>query len=135
MGTFSVEIEIGDPAGERWKSVEALVDTGATYPVIPRPLLESLAVPRLERRPFALADGRTVEYDVGIATLRIDDRSLPILCVFGEPGSQPLLGAVALETFGLAADPVGRKLIPVPGLLMLGHGMASCWRQIRRTND
>ena len=49
MGTFSVEIEIGDPAGERWESVEALVDTGATYPVIPRPLLESLAVPQLER--------------------------------------------------------------------------------------
>ena len=30
MGTFRVAIEIGDAAGERWETVEALVDTGAT---------------------------------------------------------------------------------------------------------
>ena len=27
MGTFRVEIEIGDATGERWETVEALVDT------------------------------------------------------------------------------------------------------------
>ena len=36
MGTFSVEIEIGDAAGERWETVEALVDTGASYTWLPR---------------------------------------------------------------------------------------------------
>ena len=29
MGTFRVSIEIGDIHGERWETVQALVDTGA----------------------------------------------------------------------------------------------------------
>jgi clan AA aspartic protease len=118
MGTFRVSLDIGDLQGSRFETVEAPVDTGATYLTIPRPLLESLGVHPLERRLFRLGDGRTVEYEVGIVSLRIDQRTLPVLCVFGDSTSRPLLGAVALETFGLAADPVGRRLVPVPGLLM-----------------
>jgi len=36
-----------------------------------------------------------------------------------ESSSEPLLGVVTLEELGLAADPVHRRLIPVPGLLKL----------------
>ncbi len=39
-----------------------------------------------------------------------------------EPGavaSEPLLGVVTLEEFGLAADPVNRRLLPVRALLKL----------------
>lgn len=43
----------------------------------------------------------------------------PPLVVFGDPDTLPLLGAYALEGFGLAPDPVNRRLIPVPGLLVL----------------
>lgn len=118
MGTFDVSVGIGDPQGQRFETIEALVDTGSTYLTAPRPLLDSLGVSPIEARPFTLGDGRTVDYDVGIVSLRIDSRTLPVLAVFGEPGSRALLGAVALETFGLAADPVRRRLVPVPGLLM-----------------
>jgi predicted aspartyl protease len=44
MGTFRVEIEIGDAAGERWETVETLVDTGAMYTTAPAPLLRRLGV-------------------------------------------------------------------------------------------
>jgi len=37
--------------------------------------------------------------------------------VFGEPGSEPILGVFALDGFRLAADPVNRRLVPVPALL------------------
>lgn len=37
--------------------------------------------------------------------------------VFGDPDTPPLLGAYTLEGLRLAADPVDRRLIPVPGLL------------------
>jgi len=37
--------------------------------------------------------------------------------IFGDPESEPLLGTFTLEGFLLAADPVHRPLIPVPGLL------------------
>lgn len=38
-------------------------------------------------------------------------------CAAAASCSEPLLGVVILEEFGLAADPVNRRLIPVPGLL------------------
>lgn len=118
MGTFHVSVEVGDARSERFEIVEALVDTGATYLKVPRPLLDSLGVTPIEKRPFTIADGTTAEYEVGVVYLRIDGTALPVLCVFGEPGAESLLGAVALETFGLAADPVRRQLVRVPGLLM-----------------
>lgn len=118
MGTFHEPIEITSLEGRTPVTLQALVDTGATYLTVAAPVLDSLGARRLERRPFLLADGRSVEHDVGLVSLRIDGRSLPVLCVFGERGGEPLLGAVALETFGLAVDPVRRGLVPVPELLM-----------------
>lgn len=107
---------MGELQGRRFEPVEALVDTGATYLGVPTPLLESLAVPRLERRPFTLGDGRAVDYDVGAVLLRLHGQTLPVLCVFTEPDSPPVLGAVALETFGLAVDRVHQQLQAVLGL-------------------
>ena len=46
------------------------------------------------------------------------DRAVVTLLVFAEPEAPPLLGAYALEGLRLAPDPVGRRLVPVPGLLM-----------------
>ncbi len=64
-----------------------------------------------------LADGRQVPYGVAWVRVRIDGRTQPTIAIFGDAGSEPLLGGVTLEEFGLAADPVTRRLIPVPGLL------------------
>jgi predicted aspartyl protease len=115
MGTFSVTIEISDTAGFRFESVQ---DTGATYPVLPRGLLVDLGYQPLEKRPFSLADGRVLEYDVGVVSLRLDGRTLPVVCVFGDDNIEPSLGAVALENFLLAPDPVNRILVPLTGRLM-----------------
>lgn len=117
MGTFRVEIEIGDAAGERWETVEALVDTGATYTTVPAALLARLGVTPHARDTFLLADGRRVERAIGRSWIRVGGRPEITLVVFGESGALPLLGAYALEGLRLAADPVGRRLVPVPGLL------------------
>ena len=99
--------------------MDALVDTGATYLVLLRAVVESLAITPSERRPFVLADGREVTFEVGDVLSRLDGRAHPVLTVFGEAGARPLLGSVPLETFGLAVDPVNRRLVPAPGLLMV----------------
>ena len=117
MATFKSTLEIGDPEGRRWETVEALVDTGATFTMAPRFLLERLGIVPQERVPFQLAEGRAVRYDMAQTQVRIDGRTRTILVVFGESGSEPLLGAYTLEGFLLAPDPVNRRLIPVPGLL------------------
>jgi clan AA aspartic protease len=122
MGTFKVRMEIGDATGERWETLEALVDTGATYTMVPAPLLRRLGVKPHTRDVFTLADGRHVEHDIGHGWIRVDGRTVITLVVFGDAASEPLLGAYALEGVRLAPDPVGRRLVPVPGLLMAAAG-------------
>jgi clan AA aspartic protease len=118
MGTFRTTIRVGDLPGGPDLALEALVDTGATYVTIPASRLRELGVQPVERRSFILADGRQAEYEVGFAMVALDGRRAPTLVVFGDEGSEPLVGAVILETLGLAADPVGKRLIPVPGYLL-----------------
>jgi clan AA aspartic protease len=118
MGTFRVEIEVGDSEGGRYERIDALVDTGATYTSLPRTLLDALGIVPHTRDAFVLADGRRVERDIGRAWIRIAGDAEMTLVVFAETDSPPLLGAYALEGLRLAADPVGRRLVPVPGLLL-----------------
>ncbi len=118
VGTFRVQIEIGDPTGQRFESVEALVDTGATYTTLSASLLARLGVVPHARDAFILADGRRVERDIGRTWVRVDGRAELTLVVFGDPDSPSLLGAYTVEGLRLAADPVGRRLIPVPAYLL-----------------
>jgi clan AA aspartic protease len=118
MGVFRTEMTIGDLAQQRRVTVEALVDTGATYVTLPAPQLRRLGIEPTERRTFILADSRSAEYDVGFALVSLDSRNAPTLVVFGDEASEPLVGAVILETLGLAVDPIGKRLIPVPAYLL-----------------
>ena len=65
MGTFQVAIEVGDPDGQRYETVEALVDSGATYTTMPASLLSRLGVSPHSKRTFVLADGTRIERDFG----------------------------------------------------------------------
>ena len=115
MGTFRVRIEIGDIERRRFEPIEALVDTGATYTVLPKGLLQELGVVAHRSTSFALADGRRVERSLGRAWIRLGAQEEFSLVVFGDDA---LLGAVTLEEFLLAPDPVGQRLVPVPALMM-----------------
>ena len=117
MGTFRVRIEVGDPQGARFEAVDALVDTGASHTSLPRPLLERMAVKPHASGIFELAEGRQVEFAIGRTWVRIDGREEITLVVFGDEGSEPLLGAITLEEYQLGIDPVRRRLMTVPGLM------------------
>jgi len=117
VGAFHQTIELGVSENGPFRSVEALVDTGATYSWIPRAILAELGVRRRFRRPFTMADGRETERDMATVYVRIDGREHPTPVIFGDDGTTPLLGVVTLEELGLGVDPVNRRLIPVPGML------------------
>ena len=118
MGTFWVDLEIGDPDNTRFERVNALVDTGSTYSVMPASLLAQLDVARVDRQSFILANGQRIHRDIGETSVRIDGRIRTTLVVFSAEESQALLGAYTLEAFSLAADPVNRRLVPVDALAM-----------------
>jgi clan AA aspartic protease len=118
MGTFFVTMEIGDPQGDRFESIEALVDTGATYTSLPTSLLQRLGIEPREKLTFIQADGTEFERDIGQTWARVDGKSVITIVIFAEEDAPPLLGAYTLEGVRLAADPVDRRLVPVPGYLV-----------------
>src|SRR5690349_24491406 len=117
MGHFRVAVQVGRGHGDHFASLDALVDTGATFTWIPRDVLAAVGVTPTEERPFVLADGREVRYAIAWAQIRIAGREQPTIVVFGEPGTEAILGVVTLEEFLLAVDPVSRRLVSVPGLM------------------
>jgi aspartyl protease family protein len=104
MGTFRVAIEIGDAAGERWETVEALVDTGATYTTVPAELLRRLGVTPHARDTFVLADGRRVEHDIGHSWIRVSGRSVVTLVVFA--GRRPRLSSALTRSRASGSPPI-----------------------------
>ena len=121
MGTFSVDVELGNPSGTGYRTVSALVDTGASHTAIPSTMLRELEIIPHTRGMFRLADGRSLELDIGQTWVRLDGVAQMTLVVFANEGTSPVLGAVTLEEFRLGVDPVSQRLIPVEGLLMCEH--------------
>ena len=97
MVTFTQRVAIAPIGGGRLKELEALVDTGATYTWIPPSVLEELGMTSEEQLTFVLAYGREVSYPIAQVRIRLNGRERFAICVFGEEGTEPLLGAVTLE--------------------------------------
>jgi large subunit ribosomal protein L1 len=123
MGTFTVDVEVGSTDRGEFRSVEALVDTGATFSWIPGDILRELGHGPLTSERFETADGRIVERDIAEVPIRLDGKVRTTPCVFADEGARPILGAVTMEQFLLAPDPIHKKLVPVTGLATLAkHG-------------
>ena len=117
MGTFEYRIGIGGTPEGPFQEVMALVDTGATYSMVPASILRRLGIRPLEKMKFETADSRIIEKDVAEVPVRLDGRVRYSIIIFGDENTQPLLGAFTLEAFSLGVDPRSRRLIPVTGLL------------------
>ena len=87
---------------QRSLDFDAMVDTGASYTILPARLLRELGVEAIDKIALVLADGQRVEMDPGQATATIDGRSIPTLVVFGRDNARPLLRAYTLQGLRLA---------------------------------
>ena len=117
-GAFRAAIGLATEPDGPSEAITALVDTGATYTLVPAPILRRLGVEPISRQTFRVADGSRVEQEIGWLLVRIDGEERPTVVVFGDDGAEPLLGAVTMEEFGLGVDPVRRRLGPVDGYLV-----------------
>jgi clan AA aspartic protease len=118
MGTFRYPVTLLSLDRTQRVTLEMLVDTGATYTWVPEPVLQQLGYHPTFRRRLRLANGQIIERSGCEAIVEIDGNALTTIVLFGDPASEPLLGAVTLEQFSLAPDPVSQRLIPVEALLM-----------------
>lgn len=118
VGTFTVPVVIANPRHvERRVTLDLLVDTGATWTLLPGQVVKQLDLPTPWERSVSLASGERVTYPTGQVVMRLNGEDLTTIFLAGPPGSLGLLGAVTLEEFGLAPDPVKKTLVPVGGLL------------------
>ena len=118
MGTFFVEIEVGDIAGERWITVEALVDTGASISSVPSSILRGLGVEPKRQKRYRFGQGESRRMGVGQTYIRVMGEEFITDFIFNEEGTILLLGALALESAQLAVDPEGMRLVSSEGLLL-----------------
>jgi len=119
MSTFMVPATLMHPEyRERFVEAELLVDTGATYILLPPPLVARLELSTPYEESAMLASGEPVTYPLGEVRVRLGGRELTTVFWAGPPGCGAVLGAVALEQFSLAVDPRNLRLIPGPPALL-----------------
>ena len=94
------------------RKVEFLIDSGATYSLVPRTCLNELGVKPHSQVEVALADGTALVRDVGDVFFEYlgECGSAPV--IFGEEGEEPLLGALTLEALRLVLNPFRREIYP-----------------------
>ena len=120
MELFRTAIEVGNPTDGVFVEIEPIVDTGATYSMLPSSLLkEQLGLSPLEDMTFTLADGSRQSYGLGEARFKHEGRERTSPVIFG-PEDLYLLGAVSLQSLGLIADTTHHQLIPSPELYLVG---------------
>jgi predicted aspartyl protease len=118
MGITNVEAHVS-----RWDgtgtpiSVTLLVDSGATYSVLPAPIWQRLGLIPEGAVDLSLADGTIITRDVSECRFMIEGRAATSPVVLGREDEGPLLGAVTLETMRLQLNPLTRRLVPMRLLL------------------
>lgn len=93
-----------------------LVDTGAMDSLAPGDELEKIGIQREGKMSYELADGTVKEYPYGLVRIEFLGETTAGRVVFGEPGSEPLLGVTALESVGIMVDPVNKTLKRLPAI-------------------
>ena len=122
MGITFTRARVSNPRQSRRRPIELefLIDTGAIYSVLPSSIAHKLALSKLEREEFTLADGSHRSYDIGEAFFELGDRRGTSKVAFGPEDVTPLLGALTLESLGLMVNPVTREVSPMR-LFLAGH--------------
>jgi len=112
MTTFRQQVEVGPRDGSRYQPVIALVDTASTYAAMPSPMLSMLGIDPYWTGVLEGSDGGSEERSIAEIRLKIGDAERTVVCVFGQPDSQPVLGSHTLQAFGLTVGPGTRALVP-----------------------
>ena len=119
MGLTRLKVKVKKSAASRThREVVFLIDSGAVHSAVPGAILRKLGIKPFKKTSFILANGETIERDVGGAHFVYKGHQGVAPVIFGEKGDSPLLGATTLEALELALDPLRRELVPLELTLM-----------------
>ncbi len=117
MGVTYVEGVVSGPTGKQ-ATVRFLVDSGATYSLLPVDVWQSIELRPKRSLTFTLADGTAIVRQVSECHIALPQGEGHTPVILGEPGDAALLGMVTLEILGLVLNPFSRQLQPMRMLLV-----------------
>ena len=116
MGITYLKGTVVGPTGTQ-ASVEFLVDSGATYTLLPLPVWREISLTPRRCSRFRLADGTAIERNVSECQIRLPQGEGHTPVILGEKDDTALLGVITLEELGLVLNPFTRELQPMQMLL------------------
>lgn len=116
MGVTYIE-GIVTGVNDKKATIRFLVDSGATYSLLPHKDWKAIGLSPKRSMTFTLADGTTLERKVSECHISLPEGEGHTPVILGEPGDEALLGAVTLEILGLVLNPFNRTLQPMRMLL------------------
>ena len=113
MSAYYLNLVAVNPKREEIRSepVRVLVDSGSELSWLPAEVLAATGIVPRRKRSFRLADGRTMERDVGFCILEAEGFITNDEIVFAQPGDMHLLGVRTLEGFGVMVDSLAHRLV------------------------
>lgn len=115
MGVTYIDGVVRGPGGKA--HARFLVDSGATYTLLPSDVWRQLELEPTGSVTFSMADGSPIERGVSECHLTIPQGEAHTPVILGEAGDEALLGVVTLEILGLVLNPFSRQLQPMRMLL------------------
>ena len=116
MGITYIQGEVTGADGKK-ASVRFLVDSGASYSLLPEKDWQTLGLTPKRTHTFTLADGTQVDRAVSECHIALPQGEGHTPVILGERGDEALLGVVTLEMLGLVFNPFNRTLQPMRMLL------------------
>ena len=115
MGAIHLTVNIRNSVNPEkfWEGL-FLVDTGAIDSLVPRDHLESIGLEAKAQRTYELANGNEVKMDITTGDIEFMGEIVGGTIIFGEPGTEPILGVTALESVGIEIDPRNQQLKKMP---------------------
>ncbi|MFH0762581.1 MAG: retroviral-like aspartic protease family protein [Candidatus Omnitrophota bacterium] len=99
------------------REVEFLVDSGASYTLLPQEICREFRLKPMREAAFTLADGTTIKRKISEIHFEYKGLHGTTPVIIGEKGDEALLGALTLEILGLVLNPFKRELISMKMML------------------
>ncbi len=115
MGLTIITGKVGK--GKKVVEVDFLVDSGATYTLLPEKAWKKLNLKPFEKLKFTLADSTIITRQISEVWLEYGGRGRTVQVILGEKNDEALLGALTLESLGLVLNPFTRELMPMKLML------------------
>jgi len=116
MGITYIQGQVKGPRGKQ-AGVKFLIDSGATYTLLPKAVWKTIGLKPIRKMSFTLADGTPVNRSVSEVYIKLAQGEAHTPVILGEESDQALLGVVTLEILGLVFNPFDRTLQPMRMLL------------------